>query len=174
MNGLPLAAAGRFDGAERQCPGFGAMSATAGNLDHRYAIGVFDTPMVFAAAESGFRQAGFGATALNLLAGQRVVGQRPGLIGTGMTCASGPVVASPGPLADTLRRAVPISTASPGAAFTRWLLPQHAQFLEQHMDAGALLLWVRLAENALERPASQILLRHSSHPVHVHDISDGP
>lgn len=150
------------------------MPAMTGGLDQRYAIGVFDSPAPLVAAEGSFQQAGFGDTTLNLLAGQQVAGHLPGLIGTGMTCAAGPVLASPGPLAETLRRAVPLSTGSSGSVFSQWLLPHHAGFLERHMDAGALQLWVRLAASDLERPASQILLRHSSYPVHVHDILEQP
>lgn len=47
---------------------------------------------------------------------------------------------------------------------------QHAQALEQQLEHGGLLLWVRTWDEADERRAVRILKSHSGQDVHVHTL----
>jgi hypothetical protein len=44
------------------------------------------------------------------------------------------------------------------------------QFMEEQIERGGVLLWVRLRDTEAEQRALDILRRHSAHDVHVHDI----
>jgi hypothetical protein len=47
---------------------------------------------------------------------------------------------------------------------------QHADYLQEQIDHGGLLLWVSTLDDAEEKAAKEILLRHSGRDVHAHDI----
>jgi hypothetical protein len=57
-----------------------------------------------------------------------------------------------------------------GAALARYIGHEHAKHLDQHLQHGGLLLWVRTRDAAREKQALEILRRHSAHDVHLHQI----
>ncbi len=83
--------------------------------------------------------------------------------------AAGTVVASGGALAAAI-----VGTAVAGAllatVLTRWMDERRARWLQEQLERGGILLWVRTRDEAAERRAVGILTRHSTHDVHVHEI----
>ncbi len=83
--------------------------------------------------------------------------------------AAGTVVATAGPLA-----ALIIGTAVTGAAlatvFTHWMDDRQARWLQEQLERGGILLWVRVATPEQERRALDILARHAAHDVHLHEL----
>ncbi len=59
-------------------------------------------------------------------------------------------------------------------ALGRWLLPRHAARFQAAVEAGKLLLWVRLGSAEHERIVCQCLLASSSDPVGVHEFAGVP
>jgi hypothetical protein len=55
-----------------------------------------------------------------------------------------------------------------GAWLARRLGNQRAQHIQQQLDHGGLLLWVRTWDTAQENLAVEILKRQSARDVHVH------
>jgi hypothetical protein len=47
---------------------------------------------------------------------------------------------------------------------------RHADWLQEQLDRGGVLLWVRTPGEAEERKALDILTRYSAHDVHIHEI----
>ena len=76
-----------------------------------------------------------------------------------------------GPLADLISETHTDGADSVRTLLANWLLPNHADFLEQRLDAGGYLLWVRVRDVEAERRACGILLKYSPHPVQVHDLT---
>jgi hypothetical protein len=46
----------------------------------------------------------------------------------------------------------------------------HQTFLQEQLDRGGILLWVRTPDAAAEARAKQILERHAGHDVHMHEV----
>ena len=59
-----------------------------------------------------------------------------------------------------------------GAALARYIGHEHAKHLDEHLQHGGLLLWVRTRDADRERQALEILRRHSAHDVHLHQIPE--
>ena len=59
-----------------------------------------------------------------------------------------------------------------GTALARFIGNEHAKHLEQHLNHGGLLLWVRTHDAECENKALEILRRHSAHDVHLHQMPD--
>ncbi|WP_041786408.1 hypothetical protein [Rhodospirillum centenum] len=57
-----------------------------------------------------------------------------------------------------------------GTVLAGWIGAQREQTLRQHLDKGGLLLWVNLRDAERERLARDILPRHASQPVEIHEI----
>ncbi len=83
--------------------------------------------------------------------------------------AAGTVVASEGVVAAAVT-ATAIAGALIGSVLTRWLDKHHAEQLQEQLDRGGLLLWVRTPDQATQRRAIDILTRHSAHDVHIHQL----
>ena len=83
--------------------------------------------------------------------------------------AAGTVVASAGALA-----AVVVGTAVAGAtlgtALSHFMNKRRAEWLQEQLERGGLLLWVRTATPERERRAVEVLTRHAVHDVHIHEI----
>jgi len=47
---------------------------------------------------------------------------------------------------------------------------RHAAWLQEQMDAGGILLWVRLGDDESARLAVSILTQHAVHDVHIHEV----
>ena len=59
-----------------------------------------------------------------------------------------------------------------GAALARVIGNEYARHLDQHLNHGGLLLWVRTCGAEREQKALVILRRHSAEDVHLHEIPD--
>ena len=56
------------------------------------------------------------------------------------------------------------------AALGLWLIPRHAQQIQDAVEQGKIVLWVRLLDSEDEPLAYRALLAGSSHSVGVHDL----
>ena len=95
-----------------------------------------------------------------------------GLMYVGALAAAGAIVASGGMLATAIAGAVLAGGASGliGSILAKWIGDQHARYLQEQLDNGGLLLWVRTRDNEREKRAVEILKRNSSSDVHVHAL----
>ncbi len=59
-----------------------------------------------------------------------------------------------------------------GTALARLLGHEHTKHLEQHLNRGGLLLWVRTLDSEREQTALDVLSRHSAEDVHLHKIPE--
>ena len=97
-----------------------------------------------------------------------------GLIGAlvyvGAAAAAGATVASGGTLGAIITAVVLAGGTGGllGSVLAKWLGDHHANYLQNQIDRGGLLLWVRTRHAADEQRAVEILKRHSGGEVHVH------
>jgi len=84
------------------------------------------------------------------------------------------VVASGGTLLGAIAAAAIAGSAGGlvGAALARFIGHEHAEHLDQHLQHGGLLLWVRTRDPEQANMALDILRRHSAHDVHLHQIPE--
>jgi hypothetical protein len=107
---------------------------------------------------------------------EAIGGAEGGLIGglmyVGAAAAAGAVVVSGGTLAAGIIAAVLAGGAGGliGSILAKWVGDHHAHYLQEQMDRGGLLLWVRTWDAEDERRAVEILRRHSGSDVHVHAL----
>jgi hypothetical protein len=103
-----------------------------------------------------------------------------GLIGSlmyiGAVVGAGAVVASGGALGAAVAAAAMLggSGALMGAALARMIDDSDAERIEEQLDHGGLLLWVRTRDAAHEAKAKDILSRHSGQDVHLHQLTEQP
>ncbi len=96
------------------------------------------------------------------------------LIGTPLYFAAlaafGVIVASGGTLVAALAGAAAAGGAGGliGGTFAKLVGDRHAQYLQNELEHGGLLLWVRTWDAQDEKRASAILTKHSGRDVHVH------
>lgn len=83
--------------------------------------------------------------------------------------AAGTVVASAGAVAAAIVGTA-IAGAAIGTVLTHWMDQRHADRLQEQLDRGGVLLWVRTATEEEERKAIEVLTRYSAHDVHIHEI----
>lgn len=83
--------------------------------------------------------------------------------------AAGTVVASAGVVAAAVT-GVAIGGALLGTALSHWMDRSHAEWLQEQLDHGGLLLWVRTPDAESQQKALTILARHSAHDVHLHKL----
>ena len=57
-----------------------------------------------------------------------------------------------------------------GTLLARWIGDHHARYLQEQMEHGGLLLWVRTRDVEKEKRASEILSKHSGRDVHLHAL----
>jgi len=90
----------------------------------------------------------------------------------GAILATGAVIASGGTALAAALAAAAAGGAGGGmgAILANWVGNQRENLLSQHLDKGGLLLWVNLRDAGRERQAREIMARHTSHPVEVHEI----
>ena len=102
-----------------------------------------------------------------------------GLIGAlvyvGSAAAAGAVIASGGTLVAIVSAVVLAGGTGGllGSVLAKWLGDHHANYLQEQVDRGGLLLWVRTRHAAAERRAVEVLRRHSGGEVHVHKLPAG-
>lgn len=94
------------------------------------------------------------------------------LMYVGATAAAGAIVVSGGTLAAGISAIVLAGGVGGliGTILAKWIGDQHAQYLQEQMDHGGLLLWVRTWNSDDERRAVEILKRHSGRNVHLHSL----
>ena len=94
------------------------------------------------------------------------------LMYVGATAAAGAVVVSGGTLAAGIAAAAMAGGVGAliGTMLAKWIGDHHANYLQEQVDHGGLLLWVRTWGVEDERRALQILRSHSGGDVHVHAI----
>lgn len=102
------------------------------------------------------------------------IGRREDMVISSLTTlptllAAGVVVASAGAVAAALAGTA-LAGAMIGTALARWMDKRHAAWLEEQLERGGILLWVRTPDEAAERRAITVLTRHSAHDVHIHEI----
>jgi len=85
---------------------------------------------------------------------------------TAVTVASGGTV-----LATTLAAtAAGVAGAGIGTIFAHMIAKHHADFIQEQIDLGGILLWVNLRSPEMIEKATKILKKHAAHDVHVHRI----
>ena len=96
-----------------------------------------------------------------------------GLLYVGAMAAVGGVVASGGTLAAAIAAAIAGGTGGGliGTALATLVDKHHADYLQDQIDHGGLLLWVRTFDAEDEEKAKSIMSKHSGRDVHIHDIS---
>jgi hypothetical protein len=94
------------------------------------------------------------------------------LMYVGATAAIGAIVVSGGTLAAAIAAAVAAGGAGGliGSILAKWVGDRHAQYLQEQMDHGGLLLWVRTWDSEDERRAVEIIKKHSERDAHVHAL----
>jgi hypothetical protein len=80
------------------------------------------------------------------------------------------IACTSGPLANCLLERLASGAPSLKHAIGLWLIPRHAVHFEDAVQAGKILLWIRVADADDERRAYQSVLAHSSNSVGVHDL----
>lgn len=98
------------------------------------------------------------------------------LIGTPMYIAAattaGIMAVAGGPIALTIAAVAAAGAAGGliGTVLATFLDKHHADYLQEQLDHGGLLLWVRARDEAHGQEAVTILKKHSAHDVHLHGV----
>lgn len=95
-----------------------------------------------------------------------------GLVYVGATVAAGAVVASGGTLLAVIAGVALAGGAGGliGSVLAKWLGDHHARYLQEQIERGGLLLWVRTRDSAREERAVEILTKYSAEKIHVHGL----
>jgi hypothetical protein len=95
-----------------------------------------------------------------------------GLAYVGALGAIGAIVASGGTIAAALIGAAAAGGVGGliGTVLARFIAGHHADYLQEQLDHGGLLLWVSVRDAEQERKACEVLRRCSGDDVHVHDL----
>jgi hypothetical protein len=83
--------------------------------------------------------------------------------------AAGTVVASGGVVAAAVTGAA-VGGALLSTVLSHWMNRSHAEWLQEQLDRGGLLLWVRTPDAESEQKALSVLQKHSAHDVHLHKL----
>ena len=96
-----------------------------------------------------------------------------GLAYIGSMAAVGAVVATGGGMAVAIAAAIAAggTTGAVGAWLARTLGNRRAHEIEEQLKEGGLLLWVEIRRPEQEQKVLEILNRHSSRDVHVHEVT---
>lgn len=142
----------------------------------RFVVGVFDSWPQLRQGVRDARARGLVLEDVNCIAFERVlrghaIGDKP-LILEELAYRASPelIVCTRGPLANHLREQLRSGAGSLKQALGRWLIPRHAAHFAEAVQAGRILLWLRVANDDDERRAYQCLLAQSSNSVGVHDL----
>lgn len=104
----------------------------------------------------------------------KAIGAREDMVVSSLTVlptviAASIVVASAGAVAAAIAGTAVVG-ATLGTVLARWIDKRHADRLEEQLQKGGILLWVRTPDEAAERKAIKILTEHANHDVHIHEI----
>ncbi len=96
-----------------------------------------------------------------------------GLVYVGAVATAGAVVATGGTLAAVIAGAAMAGGAGAliGSVLASLVAQHHAKYLEEQLNHGGLLLWVRTWNKEHEQRAKDILLKHSAQDVHIHSLT---
>jgi hypothetical protein len=97
-----------------------------------------------------------------------------GLAYIGAVGAAGAIVATGGSVAAALLGAAAVGGMGGliGAGLAKFMDAHHADYLQEQLDHGGLLLWVSTHGADQERQACEILKRCSGRDVHLHDLPE--
>lgn len=97
-----------------------------------------------------------------------------GLFYIGALAGAGAVIASSGPLLAAITAAGIFGGAGGliGSMLAKLIEDHHAHEIQEHLDHGGLVLWVRTRDKEHEARARQILEKHSAHDVHIHALAE--
>jgi hypothetical protein len=146
----------------------------------RFVVGSFESWQQMHEAMREFPTRGLVLDSFNCLASQRlftgkkIVAPDQSLVAVEALPFSGGselVACTAGPLANCLKERIASGAQSLKDALGPWLIPRHAAHIQDVVQAGKILLWIRIYDAADERCAFQVLLAHSSDSVSVHDIT---
>ncbi|AWJ84275.1 hypothetical protein TSH58p_12505 [Azospirillum sp. TSH58] len=90
----------------------------------------------------------------------------------GAILATGAVLATGGTAlaAAAAAAAAGVGGGAMGSVMSSWLTDKRNEPMLQHLDKGGILLWVNLADAGREQQAVEIMNRHASQPVEVHEV----
>ncbi len=97
-----------------------------------------------------------------------------GLAYIGAVGAAGAIVATGGTIAAALLGAAAVGGMGGliGAGLAKLMDAHHADYLQEQLDHGGLLLWVSVGGPGKARTACEILKRGSGRDVHLHDLPE--
>jgi len=97
-----------------------------------------------------------------------------GFLYLGAIGAAGAVVGTGGTLAALIGAAAAGGGvgATVGGGLSRWLDRKHAERLQDQIERGALVLWVRTADESQEQAALDILKKHGAEDAHIHELEE--
>lgn len=95
-----------------------------------------------------------------------------GLVYVGAVAAAGAMVATGGSLAAVIGAAALAGGAGSliGSVLAKLVGDHHAHYLQEQLDHGGMLLWVRTPSPDDEKRATDILSKYSAHDVHAHTL----
>jgi hypothetical protein len=95
-----------------------------------------------------------------------------GLMYVGSSAAAGAVIATGGTLAAALIAAAAIGGAGTliGIILSKFIGNHHAQYIEEQLSNGGLILWVHLRDSDKENLIKEILIKNQASDVHTHCI----
>ncbi|HEY7441027.1 MAG TPA: hypothetical protein VH701_01315 [Vicinamibacterales bacterium] len=147
----------------------------------RFAVGIFDSWERLRGGVRDFRTRGLRIDDVNCLGLLRVFARETTIAAAlwheplrirkiAFPGNSGPIACTSGPLAEHLDHAGRSGAANLREALATWLLPRHADYFQERLEAEDIQLWVHIANTDDERHACQSLLALSSGTVGVHDF----
>ncbi len=94
------------------------------------------------------------------------------LMYVGATAAAGAILVSGGTIAASIAAMALAAGAGGliGTILAKWIGDNHAQYLQEQLDHGGMLLWVRTWDSEKEKIALEILQKHSGRDVHLHAL----
>jgi hypothetical protein len=144
----------------------------------RFAVATFDTGNGLREALQNLRLEGLGNGAFNCLGLDEILTDAmvpplsPGEVRQEL-CFPGnirPIGCTVGVLAEHLSERLHAGAPTLQAALGHWLIPRHAAQIQDAVEQGMIVLWVRLFAGGDESIAYRSLLAGSSHSVGVHDL----
>jgi len=147
----------------------------------RVAVAVFDRAGDLEAALGELSSSGVDNDNLCLLGRGRAISSIDGdgdrlsalvnnLSAVGDCSGSEPLLASSGRSIHRMLNELP-AEQSVSERLATWIPGRQSRLLEQYLDNAAVVLWVWISDTDLERSVPEILLRHTSRAVQVHEIS---
>lgn len=108
---------------------------------------------------------------------QETLGEAEGaLIGTPLylaaTTAGAVTVASGGTILTAIAAAAAAGAAGTaiGGVLANFLSQHHADYIQDQLEKGGIVLWVHLRSPEMQEKARQILAKHTNKDVHIHEI----